>query len=465
MDARPNILWIFADQMRGQAMGCAGDPNARTPNLDRLAARGVRFTNACSSYPLCVPFRFTLLTGEYAHSRWIPALDWRMSPAERTIAHEFNDAGYHTCYIGKWHLDGSTTQGDGRAINRMPVAPGRRGGFAEWHGFNLRNGFFDTCVFHGDDPTPVPLGTYQTDGLFDIALDCLKERAQSAERPFFLSLSVEAPHPPHEAPEEYLERVRRRGVRLRPNVSWEPPNDGLDYPPGCRWTERRAEASQIGYYAQIENLDDNMGRLLAYLEESGLARNTYVFFFSDHGEFLGSHGMVSKQDPREESINIPFLVHGPGLPSGRLLDEVICTEDIYPTTLALAGLEPPSPKPGLDLAPYLRGKIECLDRDGVYLEMVEEHRPGMVFYRAPYRGIRTRTHLYAVLGGAPWLLFDLQADPYQQSNLVRLPEHAALRRRLHARLQQMATGADDSYPFGDPDLPVASPTPGAGSRA
>jgi arylsulfatase A-like enzyme len=460
MTARPNILWVFADQMRGHAMSCAGDVNVRTPNLDQLAQRGVRFTNACSSYPLCVPFRFTLLTGEYAHTRWIPALDWRMSPAERTIAHEFNDAGYHTCYIGKWHLDGSTTQGDAKAINRMPVAPNRRGGFREWHGFNLRNGFFDTCVFHGDDPTPVPLGKYQTDGLFDITLDCLKERGQTPDDPFFMVLSVEAPHPPHEAPEEYLERIRQRGVQARPNVSWETPADGLEYPPGCRWTERWADSNNTGYYAQIENLDDNMGRLLAGLEEMGLAENTYVFFFSDHGEFLGSHGMRSKQDPREESINIPFIVHGPGIESGGVLDEAICTEDIYPTTLSLAGLEPPSPKPGLDLGTYLRGDIDQLPRDGVYLEMVEEHRPPMVFYKAPYRGIRTRTHLYAVLNGAPWLLFDLTTDPYQQDNLVRSEEHAPLRRELHTRLVQMAEETDDSYVFGDPDQPVSAPAVG-----
>ncbi len=457
-DARPNILWVFADQMRGQAMSCAGDANVRTPHLDALAAGGVRFTNACSSYPLCVPFRFTILTGEYAHSRWIPALDWRMSPAERTIAHEFNDAGYHTCYVGKWHLNGSIPPGDAKGINRMPVLPGCRGGFTEWHGFNLRNGFFDTCVFHGDDPTPVHLGKYQTDGLFDIALDCLVDRAKNPDDPFFMVLSLEAPHPPHEAPEANLSRVRERGIQPRPNVSFALPTDGAAYPPGLRWNEQRATNTEIAYYAQIENLDDNMGRLLAYLDHSALSHNTVVFFFSDHGEFLGSHGMHSKQDPREESINIPFLVRGPGLATGCIQDEVICTEDIYPTTLALAGLAPPSPKPGLDLGPCLRGENDRLSRDGIYLELVEEHRPSMVFHNAPYRGIRTRTHLYAVLKGSPWLLFDLVEDPYQQQNLVRSETHASLRRQLHARLTQMAQDAADSYTFGDPDVPLVQGT-------
>ena len=448
MARRPNILWIFADQMRGQAMGCAGDPNARTPALDRLARHGVRFANACSSYPLCVPFRFTLLTGEYAHTRWIPALDWRMSPTERTIAHEANEAGYDTVYIGKWHLNGSIPPGDARGINRMPVLPGYRGGFREWHGFNLRNGFFDTCVFHGDDPTPVPIEGFQTDGLFDIAIDCLEARAGAASgAPFFMVLSVEAPHPPQEAPEASLERVRARGITYRANVRPGPPEDGCEYPPGSRQPLGPLEERAIAYYAQIENLDDNMGRLMETLDATGLLEDTVVFFFSDHGEFLGSHGLRAKQDPREESINIPFLVYGPGfgISGGRTLAEPICTEDIYPTTMALAGLDLPGEKPGLDLGPYLRGEIAELDRDAVYLELVEEHRPGMIFYRSPWRGVRTRQYKYVTLSGRPWLLFDLEADPYETRNLVASAEHAGLLRRLHERLGELARETDDSY--------------------
>jgi len=444
----PNIIWVFADQMRGQAMSCAGDPNASTPNLDRLAAQGVRCTAACSTYPVCVPFRFTLLTGEYAHTRWIPALDWRMSPAERTIAHEFNDAGYHTVYFGKWHLNGSIPPGDARGINRTPVLPGFRGGFREWHGFNLRNDYFDTCCFHGDDSTPRPLGKYQTDGLFDLALDWLENRADDAA-PFFMVLSVEAPHPPHDAPKAYLERVRRRGIRPRANCRFTPPDDGLDYPPACRIREEHFERRSIGYYAQIENLDDNMGRLLDALERTGRFEDTVLFFFSDHGEFLGSHGLVSKQDPREESINIPFLVYGPcrGLAGGRALHDPICTEDIYPTTLAAAGISPPSRKPGLDLLPSLRGQVDALPREGVYLEFVEEHRPNMIFYRRPWRGFRTRRWKYTMLDSRPWHLFDLENDPYEQQNLVGRPETADVQRRLEEELRRIARESADSFLF------------------
>jgi arylsulfatase A-like enzyme len=303
-------------------------------------------------------------------------------------------------------------------------------------------------VFHGDDPTPVPIDGYQTDGLFDIAVDCLRQRGSAPSRdPFFMVLSVEAPHPPQEAPDAYIDRVRCRGIVPRANVRPGPPEDGCEYPSHARLPLDRYEDKAIAYYAQVENLDDNMGRLMEVLDETGLAEDTVVFFFSDHGEFLGSHGLHSKQDPREESVNIPFIVYGPvaGIAGGRVLTEPICTEDIYPTTMALAGLPLPGDKPGLDLCPYMRGETAELPRDAVYLELVEEHRPPMVFYRNPWRGLRTRRYKYTTLSGRPWQLFDLEADPYEMENLVASPDHAQLVERLHGRLADMVRETGDSY--------------------
>lgn len=446
---QPNIVWVFADQMRGQAMSCAGDPNVRTPTLDRMAAEGVRCENAFSSYPLCIPFRFTLLTGEYAHTRWIPALNWRMSPVERTIAHEFNDAGYDTLYVGKWHLNGTIPLTSAREMNRTPILPGYRGGFREWHGFNLRNGYYDTCCFHGDDPTPVPLGKYQTDGLFDIAIDSIQAK-RSSQNPFFMVLSVEAPHPPHEAPPEALERVKGRDLQHRPNWRIGPEEDpNVPYPPGTQITEENWREMTTGYYAQVENLDDNMGRLLDTLEESGRLDNTIVFFFSDHGEMLGSHGLRAKQMPYEESINIPFLVYdGRGtLPANRVVSELVCTEDIYPTTMAVANLPSDDAKPGLNLLPVLSGAEDSLGREGVYLELVEEDRHHMVFHRLPWRAYRTKRHKYSTIAGRPWQLFDLHEDPYEQRNLVDSPAHRTLRADLDAALRRIAAESEDSYRF------------------
>lgn len=443
--SRPNIIWVFADQMRGQAMGCAGDLNVRTPHLDALAAGGVRFTAACSTYPVCVPFRFTLLTGEYAHTRWIPAIHWQMSPAERTIAHEFNDAGYETAYVGKWHLNGSIPLAGGALPrNRMPIPRMYRGGFEVWHGFSLRNEFYDTCCFHGDDPTPVPLGKYQTDGLFDIATDYVRGR-RAGDRPYFLTLSVEAPHPPHQAPPEYIERVRARSLTWRPNFR---AGDRAQMKPETPWDVMKAEnipELPIRYYAQVENLDDNVGRLVAALRESGQWENTVLMFFSDHGEMLGSHGLYQKQLPYEESINIPLIVHDPRLPAARrgaVVDDPVCTEDFYPTTLAAAGIPQRAAKPGLDLTGAIRSG-GALAREGVYIEFVEEDRPSMVFFGMTWRGLRTREYKYTVLKGKPWQLFDLCSDPYEMENLVGSPAHEAVRRRLHAELRRVAAETGD----------------------
>ncbi len=169
-----NLLVILCDQLRRDALSCYGDPNIDTPHIDRLAQRGVRFDCANSSYPICVPFRFSMMTGEYAHTRMVPGIEWRMSPAERTLADEFNERDYETIYVGKWHLYGNHLHMPGygaERVNREPVPRQFQGRWKHWRGFELRNKPFDTCYFVDDDPTPRPIDGYQTDGLFDIAMD------------------------------------------------------------------------------------------------------------------------------------------------------------------------------------------------------------------------------------------------------------------------------------------------------
>ena len=218
---KPNIIVVLVDQMRRDAMSCAGDPNVRTPNLDRMAQNGVRFTSACSTFPACVPFRFSMITGQYAHSRNVPALGFRLSPAERTIGDALKDEGYAAAYIGKWHLYSAYGVSGGLTLSqacRTPIPASHRRGFDYWRGFELRNEFYDTYYFADDDPQPRRIDGYQTDGLFSLALDYL-EKGRSGDQPFVLMLSVEAPHPPFTAPEDSLRRVRDRGpLSFRSNV-------------------------------------------------------------------------------------------------------------------------------------------------------------------------------------------------------------------------------------------------------
>lgn len=465
MPERPNVVVVLCDQLRRQATGYAGDPNVRTPNLDRLAADGVRFTNACSTYPICVPARFSFVTGEYGHTRGMHN-GMRMSPGERTVADEFREAGYQTALVGKWHL--------ANWPHRGPPPEAYRGGFEHWRAFEVQNDPFDTEYFAGDDPEPRPLEGYQTDGLFDLGAEFLDENAGS-DRPFFLVLSVEPPHPPFTAPEEYLDAVADRPLDLRPNVPHgdedalprrHVPPDGVA--PYEAWgdTERATDGlyersnyhgevvldEMRAYYAMVENLDDNVGRLLDGLERRGVREETAVVFASDHGEMLGSHGLMMKQHPYEESVGVPFVVSHPGgdVAAGRTVEAPTCIEDWYPTLCGLAGVDPRKDCPGADLSALARGERDGLDRPGVLLEFVHEGRPAMPYAEETWRAFRTERYKYAVLGrpregGEPWQLFDLLEDPYEQENLVDDPAHEAVARRLHGHLRAALVDTDDDY--------------------
>ncbi|MDA0747634.1 MAG: sulfatase-like hydrolase/transferase, partial [bacterium] len=290
----PNVLILLSDQLRRQALSVYGDPDIQTPNIDGLARRGVRFANACSTYPICVAYRFTLMTGEYAHTRRVPGIEYRMAPTERTLADEFNDAGYETVYVGKWHLDGGHGRmGSALQCGRTPVKRTHQGRWEKWFGFELRNGPFDTYYFEDDDPTPRKIERYQTDGLFDLGMNYLSD-GRDPERPFCMVISVEPPHDPFEAPEELQKAWEAREITLPPNFEAE------DEAQRDKFLLDRKR-----YYAMVENLDANVGRMKVFLEEQGLAENTVVLFISDHGELGGSHGLRGKQWPYEESLGVP----------------------------------------------------------------------------------------------------------------------------------------------------------------
>jgi arylsulfatase A-like enzyme len=444
----------MCDELRRDALSCYGDPNIVTPNLDRLAAEGVRFGNACSTYPICVPHRFTLMTGEYAHTRMIPGIEWRMSPCERTLADEFNDAGYETLYVGKWHLAGGHLHMPGYGARHEGVKPVPRlyrGRWQHWRGFELRNAPFDTYYFADDDPTPRRIDGYQTDGLCDIAMGFLAED-RDAGKPFCAVISVEPPHPPYEAPAELEEKWTATPIETPPNFLVGRDNPFADAMGEWTWNEeRRADCirrRQV-YYAMVENLDWNVGRVLDFLEQQGLRDNTVIMFLSDHGELDGAHGLEAKQYPYEESTGIPLLVAGPGVPRGRVLTDPVCTEDLFPSLLGLAGLPAPPDLPGVDLGPLIRGERDVLDRPGVMLQFVSETRPGMPFHRCVWRSFRSARWRYDVAGDLtgmrPWQFFDLQEDPWELDNLVGDASCRELVARHHAWLRdRMAATLDDA---------------------
>jgi arylsulfatase A-like enzyme len=424
--SQPNVVILIADQLARRWLGCYGDPDAVTPNIDALAADGVRFANSCSSYPVCVPFRFTWMTGETAHSRRVPAIEWAMSEREITLADEFNAAGYQTAYVGKWHLDGGHGRlGSARQVNLTPVPRHQQGRWQKWYGFELRNGPHDTWYFEDDDPMPRRVPGYQTDGLYDLGMNWMKN-VRNPDRPFCLVVSTEPPHEPFEPPAELGKLWSEREVALP--GSCRPKNDAER----AYFTDLRRK-----YLAMVQNLDDNVGRMRRFLRDNRLEENTIVVLMSDHGELLGCHNLIYKHHPYEESVGIPLIVCDPKNPNnGAVLPLPTNTEDLFPTLLGLAGIKPRATTlTGADLTPNIRGEAGAPEREMTLLEFVAELRPEYDYHDKMWRAVRSKRHKYVVLGNnrecAPWRFFDLEHDPEEQVNQLDNPDYAEEIKRHH----------------------------------
>jgi arylsulfatase A-like enzyme len=437
-----NAIWIFGDQHRAQALSCNGDPNVSTPNVDRLAAEGQNYAQAVSGYPLCCPFRGSLLTSRYPHE-CVPGHEYPLPPELPTIADVFNEHGFDTAYFGKWHLGGFKER-EGRAA--MHIIPSeRRGRFKTWVGYENNNSQWD-CWVHGgqgDEAFHYRLPGYETDCLTDLLIDYLHQRAASRDAgtgtPFFAVLSVQPPHNPYVAPARWMDRHNPVRIELRPNV-----------PPVAR-VETTARRELAGAYAQIENLDWNVGRIRQTLAETRLDLETNVLFFSDHGDLHGSHGQFRKTAPWEESIRVPLIIGGlhPRYEGrGGRPDAVVNHVDVAPTTLGLCGIDAPDWMRGHDYSGLrLPGRPRGPEPDSAFIQSVIPTGHGDSVDR-PWRAIVTRDGWkYVILDGQPWLMFDLNEDPYELANLAHNSRYREQRQRLQARLAQWIAETGDAFPL------------------
>ncbi|MBN2582231.1 MAG: sulfatase [Planctomycetes bacterium] len=406
-----NLLLVFADQMRGQAMGCAGEKQLRTPNLDRLAAEGTRFSRAFCNSPVCTPSRGTLLTGLYpaGHGAYVNDIAVRTDvPSLGTL---FRDAGYATGYVGKWHLDGVPRD------KFTPPGPRRLGFDTFWAVHNCTHNYLDTFHYR-DTPERIPSGDYEPVTQTDLALDFLTEHAR---QPFCLVLSWGPPHDPYQkVPERFRAMYDPSTIELRPNV-----------PPDRAEQARRDIA---GYYAHVTALDEQMGRLMRALDDLGLAGNTLVVFTSDHGDMLESQGQMRKQKPWEESISIPLILRQPGrVPAGRTSEHLVGVVDLLPTLCGLAGVPCRHPVQGRDLAAMVRGRDGDAPQQDVLIVDPVPIDDGRDL--PPWWGLRTPRWTYARTLDEVWVLYDNGNDPYQTRNLADSPDHANVRDELDRRLR------------------------------
>ncbi len=420
-DGHPNIVFLLADQWRASATGYSGDPNVKTPNLDRLAGRSVSFRNAVSVCPVCTPYRAALMTGRYPTSTGMFMNDLYLPDNELCLAEVLAGAGYDTAYIGKWHLDGH-----GRDSY---IPPQRRQGFSYWKAAECDHNYPHSHYYTGTSDEKHYWEGYDAFAQTKDAQRYLRDRAASG-RPFALFVSYGMPHFPHQtAPEDYKALYPPDKIKLPPSV----PENMQD--------NARREAQ--GYYGHCTAVDKCVGEVIRTLEQTGLADRTILVFTSDHGEMLGSHGVrpTCKQVAWDESCRVPFLLSWPSElgREGRAVRSPIGTVDIMPTLLGLAGVPVPKSAQGDNLAALLRDRREE-DRTALYMLPSPF---GIAFREPEYRAIRTNRYTYVRTIKGPYLLFDDEHDPYQMDNLVGKSD--SLQKELDGRLKATLKRAGDDF--------------------
>jgi arylsulfatase A-like enzyme len=474
---RPNILFIFSDDHARHAVSCYGSKVNRTPHIDRLAAGGAKFVNSFVTNSICSPSRATLLTGQYSHKNGVPVFN-PFDGSRDHVAKRLQAAGYHTGMIGKWHLGNDPT-----GFDRWIVLPGQ-GNY--WNPAFFVPGGRLTIEGHCTDITG------------DLGVEFLKTRP--ADKPFFLMLHHKAPHrgwepdERHRAqfeaatfpePETLFDDYATRPAALPENeqtIARDLTNEDLkrEPPPGMssaqvrRWLREKPTEVMIDgrtlsgpdlvrwkyrrfmqdYLACVQGVDDNVGKVLDFLDAAGLAANTIVIYTTDNGWYLGDLGLFDKRFMYEPGLRTPLLARGPGIKAGIAPEQFVANIDIAPTFLDLAGLPVPEWMQGRSLAPLLRGEAPADWRTSIYYRYYD--CPGAHHTQQHY-GVRTARHkLIHYFNKGAYELFDLAADPLEQRNLLcsdgaaRSPDVRRLFADMKAEIDRLRAVYQDDDLYSDP---------------
>jgi arylsulfatase A-like enzyme len=489
-DSRPNILFIMSDDHAAHAISAYGSRVNQTPNLDRLASGGMRLANCFCVNSICSPSRATILTGKYSHLNGVPTFN-RFDGSQPTVAKYLQNAGYYTGMIGKWHLGSDPT------------------GFDQWTILPGQGVYFDPAFLDRNGRRVIK--GYATDIITDLAIDFLKNRPK--DKPFFLMCHHKAPHRPWEPDEKHramfankhipepetlrddyatrsdalrecrqkvFEDLTRRDLKLQPPA-------GLEGAARAQWLSVKPTEVEVelngqkqkltgealnswkyqrylqDYLACIQSVDDNVGRLLDFLDQSGLAKNTVVIYTSDQGFFLGDHGLYDKRFMYEASIRMPFIVRWPGvIKAGSVPEAMAINPDFAPTFMDLAGLPTPADMQGRSLLPLLKSETPPAWRTSYYYRYY--HDPGDHNTRAHY-GLRTTTHkLIYFWKKDQWEMYDLVKDPDELHNLYGDPAQQQLFLKLKAELYRLKKQVKDDDQYADQQPPHDVDSQSAGKR-
>jgi N-acetylglucosamine-6-sulfatase len=441
--AKPNVLFILCDDIRWNAMSCAGHPTLKTPNIDRIANEGVRFANMFCTTSLCSPSRASILTGLYAHTHGVVN---NFTDLPTTLVHwpmRLREQGYETAYMGKWHMGED---------NDMP-----RPGFDFFATHKGQGKYFDTeWNINGAGSKVIP--GYYTTIVTDMALDWLKK--DHAGKPWALCVGHKAPHSFYTPEEKYahvFDSVRvpypDSAFHLEDKPSWIKERlytwHGI-YGPLFEWRKKFPddrpeavkdfEAMVHGYWGTILSVDDSVGRLLKYLEDTKQLENTIVVFMGDNGLLEGEHGMVDKRTGHEPCLRIPLLVRYPGLAKGKVIDAQALTIDVAPSLLELCGAKPLANIQGKSWVKLVRDGDPAWRKSWFYEYNYEKQFP----YTPNVRAVRTDEWKYIHYphgDGSPDRyiaeLYNEKTDPDELHNLINDPQQASRIAELKTQLSQL----------------------------
>lgn len=427
---KPNIIFFFSDQQRFDTVN-----ETVTPNLMSLASDGVQFDNSFTCQPVCGPARACLQTGVYATQCGCYYNGIALPDDIKPLASYFNEAGYETAYVGKWHLASDRFPNIGVHCEKTAVPKERQGDYKDWWRaadvLEFTSHGYDGYVFDGDG-NQIDFKGYRADCITDFALEYIDQK--TSDKPFFLFLSHIEPHHQndhhcYEGPKETVPKYRDYPIP-----------DDLSFLPGD-YKEMYPD-----YLAAIDSLDKNVGRLVEKLKEKGLYENTVLVYSSDHGSHFKTRNAEYKRSCHDSATHTPLIIAGGAFSGGEHDDRLVSLIDLPPTFLDLAGIEIPESYMGKSILKMRENKEE---RDCVFMQ-ISESQCG--------RAIRTKDYKYAVRAvGSGWTkhrakvyfedyLYDLKKDPIEKDNLIKSPEYKAVRERLREMLVREMVGAGERKP-------------------
>lgn len=404
---KPNLLFLFADQLQAFTLGCGGHPIIKTPYIDALAADGVRFNTTYSTSPICTPFRGVLMSGQYPTQSGCMFNNQGLRDDARSIADCLNEGGYTTSYVGKWHLGAS---------GNIAIPPELRYGFQRFAGYQCYNEFWDQVIFFDEDEQPIEFDEHRTDATATLTIQRLNELHDTGQ-PWAHFASFQNPHYPLQPSPEFEAMYFNSPVLFRDNVKPCNPFTPTHSPKSPRPPERDPNFQRYGrsleafhrmYYAMVTQLDFAIGRIIRHLKRLGQYDNTVIIVTSDHGEMMGSHGMMNKAVAFEESSRIPLIVRTPNGLRNHLRDETINSIDFNPSMLDWLGLPAESHFSGRSFA--------SLTQDATPEEeprtIIVDYDKWVMVRRGPWKAVTDHET------GELRAIYDLSRDPYEMKNLA-----------------------------------------------